>query len=195
MGWPRSGTHWLKAMLESATGQEWAQSHVCQEEADGECVLIVRDPRDAFASHWRLYQHDHPGTQRTELEHLRYFMEGHSTTPHLRGGWVPHTQKLFELSTLYPLVHYEGLYTHPEQTLAWVLAELGTGFPTSHIAVVVQAAQGQRHDPSPFPVDAEMGKPGKWKAQLQTSTIEALVAYCEELIVEIGYFKHGSKAE
>ena len=57
VGWPRSGAHWLKAMLEHALGEELAHSHFWPEE-EGEYVLIVRDPRDCFASHWRLYQRD-----------------------------------------------------------------------------------------------------------------------------------------
>lgn len=188
-GWPRSGTHWLKALLEGTTGREWAHSHACPEKADREYVLIVRDPRDAFASHWRLYQHDHPGMRRTELEHLRYFMEGHRTTLHLYGGWASHTQKLLKWSTLYPLVYYEGLYAHPEQTLAWILAELGIGLPTSRIKAAVRASQGQRRDPSPLPVDAEMGRPGKGEIQLEKETIQALIAYCGDLMAELNYRK------
>lgn len=188
LGWPRSGTHWLKSMLESVTGHGWTHSHACPEETDEEHVLIVRDPRDAFASHWRLYQHDHPGTKRTELEHLSYFMEGHDTAPHLRGGWVLHAQRLLELEDAYPLVTYECLYDDPYMVMIGVLVQIDRGdILARRIDKAIQDTRGRRCDPSSLPVSEEMGRPGKWNTWLLKSTIRALQAYCGSLMVELGY--------
>lgn len=184
VGWPRSGTHWLKAMLEHALDEDLAHSHFWPE-GEGEYVLIVRDPRDAFASHWRLYQHDYPDTQQTELGFVDYFMRGDGIERAWGCGWVPHTLKLMKLSVLYPLVYYEGLYAQPEKILTWVLAEMGKESP--RIAEAVRWTEGLRCDPSGLPVENEMGKPGKWKVQLQPGTVRAIRAYCGEVMKELGY--------
>lgn len=186
VGWPRSGTHWLKTMLGHALGEEVAQSHMWPE-TEGKYVLIVRDPRDAFASHWRLYRHDNPGTSLTELDFVDYFMKGEGLSQPWGVGWVPHTRKLFEMREVYPLAFYERLYTHPEVMLSRVLSGLYMGVPLSITVEAVRSTKGVRCDPSTLPVDVNMGLPGKWKHELQPATVWALEDYCGELMDELGY--------
>lgn len=188
VGWPRSGTHWLKTMLGHALGEEVAQSHMWPE-AEGKYVLIVRDPRDAFASHWRLYRHDNPDTDLTELGFMGYFMKGEGLSQEWGVGWVPHTRKLreAELDALYPLVYYEALYKRPELTLAWLSKELTVDVQMLRIMNALHRTRDVRCDPSTLPVDVDMGLPGKWKHELQPATVWALEDYCGEMMDELGY--------
>jgi len=182
----------MKAMLEYALGEELAHSHAHEGIEGGRYVLMVRDPRDAFASHWRLYQKDHPG-ERTELGLVEFFMEGKGMSQHnLSLGWAAHARKLLAWHKRDPrhtsLVRYERLYAAPGMALARALADIGRwNIPRWHIVKAVQSTQGQRCDPSDLPVDGEMGRPGKWKSQLHKSTVRALQAYCGPLMTELGY--------
>jgi len=189
VGWPRSGTHWLKTLLGHALEEEVLQSHCLPEPGDGKFALIVRDPRDVFASHWRLYRHDNPDTDLDELQFVDYFMKGEGLAQEWGIGWVPHTRRLVELklSTRGPLVFYEGLHTRPELTLTWLASELEAEVNMPHIMQAVHKTRGVRCDPSTLPVDVDMGEPGKWRAQIQPATVWALEEYCGELMDELGY--------
>jgi len=185
----------MKAMLEYALREEWGHSHHIPE-VDGQYVLMVRDPRDSFVSHWRLYQHDHPGVQMSELEYVDFFLKGnHSSHDHWNIGWVPHTRALLEwfyrhLSSV-PLVRYEWLYARPAQELRFILLHMGKfGAPLERVQGAIQHTQGKRCDPSTLPVDDTMGSPGKWRA-LQEATLHALIDYCGPLMEELGYLNSG----
>lgn len=190
VGWPRSGTHWLKAMLEEALGEELVHDHSCPDVADGQYVLIVRDPRDAFASHWRLYQEENPG-ESTELGFVDLLMRGQMQSHrNWNIGWVLHTKRLLAWNAqhphLAPLVRYEQMYTHPRLTLASVLETMGQEVPFSRIREAVQRTR-DRCDPSDLGIEEDMGRPGKWKAQLQDATVCALLESCGDLMAEMGY--------
>lgn len=191
-GWPRSGTHWMKAMLEYALGEELTHAHSYQEEENGQYVLMIRDPRDAFASHWRLYQKDHPG-EKTERGFVEFFLEGKGMHQHnLNIGWVAHTRKLIEWHGRDPrhvaLVRYERLYAAPRITLVKTLVGIGRrDILRWRIFRAKRLTRRRRCDPSDLPVDGNMGRPGKWRGQLQPETVRALLAYCGKLMIELGY--------
>lgn len=188
VAWPRSGAHWLKAMLEHALGEEVGHSHFWPD-AEGEYVLVVRDPRDVFASHWRLYRNDNPDTELTELEYVDYFMKGKGLGDREWAvGWVAHTQKLMSLRGLHPFVYYEHLYRRPEETLIQVLSTLRGDVPqVRYIMEAVRETRGVRCDPSTLLVDQWMGQPGKWAHQLHPATVLAIEHYCGDLMKELGY--------
>jgi len=181
----------MKAMLEYTTGEEWQHSHHVPTEK-GQYVLMIRDPRDSFASHWRLYQHDHPGTQATELEYIDLFLKGnHPSHDHWNIGWMPHTQALLEWfsnhMTSTPLIRYEWLYAYPARELRYALLQMSRfGAPLERVQEAIQLTRGKRCDPSTLPVDDMMGKPGK-RGMLQKSTLDALLDYCGPLMEELGY--------
>ena len=200
VGWPRSGTHWMKAMLESTLGEEFAHDHSCPGVEGIQYVLLVRDPRDAFASHWRLYQKDYPG-QSTELGFIDLFLKGGMESHHNWNiGWVPHTRKLLEWNERHTssasLVRYEQMYATPEKVLEEVLARLGRrDVSKGRIAEAVRETQGRRCDPSDLKADSDMGRPGKWRAQLRDSTVRALIEYCGSEMVELGYLSREERAK
>ena len=186
---PRSGTHWLRAMLGYALDEQLVHSHAFPEIVENQCVLIVRDPRDAFASRCRLR-----GVRRDlEKEELDLFLRGPNPgEPEWRIGWEPYTRKILELAARFPrrapLVRYEQLYAAPEEVLAQVLATIGRDdISAARIAEAVRRTRGVRCDPSDFPEDENMGRPGKWEAQLEKETARALLEDCGELMVEMGY--------
>jgi len=196
VGFPRSGTHWLKKMLEHALGEELAHSHPYPEVVESQYVLIVRDPRDTFASRWRMEGTRFPARW-TEEEHLDHFL--HRTllrAPSWHIGWGPYTRKLLELAARFPhsalLVRYEDVYAAPEATLAKLIATLGRDISEARVADAVERTRGVRCDPSSFPADENMGRPGKWEAELKQATVRTLLEDCGELMAELGYI---SRAE
>ena len=192
IGWPRSGTHWMREMLNRLTGEEWEHSHHVPE-AEGHYVLMIRDPRDSFASHWRLYQHD----QRepcTELEFVEMFLKGDQAS-HLdwNVGWVPHTQALLNWHLRHldasGLVQYEELYQQPVRVMVALLDRIeGRAAPIEQVAKMVMCTRSTRWDPSTLPVDAQMGRPGKGR-NLTPATMAALLDYCGPLMRELGYLR------
>jgi len=186
VGWPRSGTHWLKAMLEGALGEELGHSHHVPEQ-EGQYVLVIRDPRDSFASHWRLYQAD--GGQASELEIVDLLLKGQMESHQgWNTGWVPHTERLLALEAQgVPLVRYEELYAYPIRVIGDTIRRLGYEVSAARIVRSVVQARGVRHDPSTLPMDgAEMGRPGKGRT-LHPRTMRALMAYCGPLMERLGY--------
>jgi len=181
----------MKVMLEYALGEEWEHSHHVPVE-EGQYVLMVRDPRDSFASHWRLYLHDNPGTQVTQLEFVDMLLKGNmGSHQDWNIGWVPHTQAL--LDWVFPhryevqFVRYEWLYARPRYELGYALARFGRrDIPLERIQEAVRNTRGKRWDPSDLPVDDEMGKPGKGCC-LEPATLAALIDYCGPLMVELDY--------
>jgi len=187
VGWPRSGTHWLKTMLEHALGEEVAQSHMWPS-AEGEHVLIMRDPRDAFSSHWRLFRHDNPGTDMDELQFVDYFMKGEGLSQPWGVGWAAHTRKLLGFRGIYPLIRYEQLYQKPIETLIELRGAIRRqGVPVYAFIGAVEHLWGQRCDPSTLPADVNMGLPGKWERELLPATVWALEDYCGDLMDALGY--------
>jgi len=196
VGWPRSGTHWLKALLERTTNEPWAHTHACPQDVRHPHVLIVRDPRDAFASHWRLYQHDQ-NPEQTQAAFLDFLLKGQGGPGRPWGmGWVAHTQRLIELNRQYPrrapFVYYERLYARPEQVMHRVLYTMGERVAQEDISAAVIATKGKRCDPSTLGVDADMGRPGKGREQLEPSVLRALLDYCGPMMVRLGYIDEGT---
>ena len=192
VGYPRSGTHWLKVMLEHALGEKLAHSHTPPVGAGGQYAFIIRDPREVLASHWRLYKHDQPG-QQTERGFVDYFLKGEGLRQHPWGvGWVAHTTQLLERNQSdpqrFPLVRHEQLYAAPERELERVLRALGRDdIPEMRIAEAVRHTRGKRCDPSSLPVEGNMGEPGKWQEQLRPETICAVLDYCGPLMGALDY--------
>ena len=192
LGFPRSGTHWLRVMLEYALGEPVVHAHAYPEVVESPHVLIIRDPRDAFASRCRL--REAVGVCREmEMEELALFLHGPNPgEPYWRVGWTPYTGKILDLADCFPhlapLVRYEALYAAPEAVLARVLATLGRDdVSLVQIADAVERTRRVRWDPTDFPADEDMGRPGKWRAELQEATVRALVEDCGELMQCLGY--------
>ncbi|NIV29629.1 MAG: hypothetical protein GWN58_09000, partial [Anaerolineae bacterium] len=118
-----------------------------------------------------------------------YFMKGDGLAQPWGVGWVAHTRELIQLRlrTACPFVFYEVLYEHPGKTVLWTLRELGTSVPVRRIMEAVGKTSYVRCDPSTLPVDVDMGSPGKWRHDLQPTTVLALEGYCGELMDELGY--------
>ena len=192
VGWPRSGTHWMKTMIECALGEELAHAHAYPESVGDQYILMVRDPRDVLASHWRLYERAYPGKQ-TELGFVESFLEGKGPNQHKWNlGWVAYTGKLLEWNERNPqhtsLVRYERLYEAPGITLARTLVGIGRYDPWRwRISRAVRFTWGRRCDPSDLPVDGNMGRPGKWAVHLAAPTVQAVLAYCGPVMSELGY--------
>jgi len=179
-------------MLEYALNEPVVQAHAYPEVVESPHVLIVRDPRDAFASRCRL--REAVGVRsKMEMEELSLFLSGPNPgEPYWRVGWTPYTRKILALADgfphLAPLVRYEELYAAPEAVLAQAIATLGRDDVSGvQIADAVKRTCGVRWDPTSFPADGNMGRPGKWKAELQEATVRALLEDCGELMIELGY--------
>jgi len=180
----------MKAMLESALGEAVAHDHHLPQENDGLYVMMLRDPRDTFLSHWSLYQRDFPG-QCTEQGFVDRLMKGRMESHHNWNiGWVPYTRQLLEWSEchLSSLVRYEQMYANPEQALEQVLERLGRlDVSKGRIAEAVRSVRGRRCDPSDLKVGSDMGRPGKWRTQLRAQTVSALIEYCGSEMIKLGY--------
>jgi len=179
-------------MLEYALGEPVVHAHAYPEVVESPHVLIIRDPRDAFASRCRL--REAVGVCREmEMEELALFLHGPNPgEPYWRVGWTPYTGKILDLADCFPhlapLVRYEALYAAPEAVLARVLATLGRDdVSLVQIADAVERTRRVRWDPTDFPADEDMGRPGKWRAELQEATVRALVEDCGELMQCLGY--------
>ena len=187
VGFPRSGTHWLKAMLEHALGEPLEHTHACPEVPEGQCVLIVRDPRDALASICRA------SPSKTEREALRLFLEGSQQGhPEWRIGWVPYIRNVLDLARRFPdrtlIVRHEEIYAAPEEMLARIIVALGKNdVSATQIEEAVRRTNGRRCDPTDLAVDQDMGRPGKWKGQLGEETVRLLLESCGAPMVEMGY--------
>ena len=196
IGWPRSGTHWMKEMLAQLTGEEWGHSHHVPTQEEERCVLMIRDPRDSFYSHWLLYQHDHPDAPVGQQEFVDLFLKGQMESHQgWNVGWAPHTQALLDWQDARPTkarcIRYELLFYHSVWSLSHVLAWMGrerADVPLGRIAEVVRQTKGARCDPSDLPVGSEMGTPGKGDA-LQPDVLAALLAYCGPLMRQLGYLE------
>lgn len=191
VGWPRSGTHWMKVMLESALGEELAHDHHLPQEKDGLYVMMLRDPMDTFWSHWNLYRHDSPG-QCTELGFFDMLMRGQMESHQgWNIGWVPYVHGLLawhqDHPSTAPLVRYEQLYRNPDHILAQTIDGLGFGVCYERSAGAVHKTLGVRCDPSGLSASREMGKPGAWIEHLRAETVDALLNYCGPMMTELGY--------
>lgn len=192
VGWPRSGTHWMKALLESTLGEEVGHSHAVPSDPEQQYVLMVRDPRDSLASHWRLYRHDER-PECTELEFVDLLLKGGMESHQgWNIGWVPHTQALLDWNEEHgsPLVSYEELYEDPQRVLISVLKKLGVKASAKVVAQAVEELNDRRCDPSGLPAE-DLGQPGRWESELLEETIHAVVRYCGGLMVELGYIELG----
>jgi len=189
VGWPRSGTHWLKAILESLSGEEVGHSHALPNQ-QGEYIFIIRDPRDTFFSHWKLYQYGTPDPQVTELGFVDLLMKGQMESHQgWNIGWVPYIEELLEWRAVYgyPMVRYEDLRAAPFPELSWIAFQLKLNVTENNIRTAIRDTRDTRWDPSSLPIDREMGKSEKWRGQLKTETLIALLNYCGYLMVELGY--------
>lgn len=186
IGWPRSGTHWLQEMLRRATGLDVLHSHAIPDSADEEnrYVFIIRDPRDAFVSHYQLYLHDHPGTQRTQMEHLELFFKGKGMAqPYFHLGWADHTRLLQETACLSPFIkttRHESLVDGTRAELDRILHRHRIFIDGWRIEDAVKAVSGIRCDPSDLPPE-DMGAIGKHKKVLEREVLASLWDYCGDI--------------
>lgn len=195
VGWPRSGTHWLQEMLRRATGLEVFHSHAIptSDLADekNRYIFIIRDPRDAFVSHYRLYLHDHPGTQRTQMEHLELFFKGKEMTqPYFHLGWVDHTHSLlgvaYHLSPFIGVTRHESLVDDTQGELVRILCRYQIPVDEWKIEEIIRTVSRIRCDPSSLPPE-DMGRVGKYREILDKKTECALWSYCGNLMEALGY--------
>lgn len=178
-------------MLSGAQDEQWAHSHACPGSITEPVTLIVRDPRDAFASFCRLYVHEH-GPENTQAALLGFMFEKEEGTGRPWDmGWVAHTQAMIDLNHRYPrrapLVYYEHLYSRPLRTLKRVLKTLRERVPPEQVAEAVERTEGRRCDPSTLEIDRDMGRPGKGREQLEAAVLRELLDYCGPMMSRLGY--------
>lgn len=194
VGWPRSGTHWLQEMLKRATGLNVIHSHAIPvpdlANEENRYIFIIRDPRDAFVSHYLLYLHDHPGSRRTQIEHLELFFKGKEMAqPYFHLGWVNHTHLLLEGAYLSPFIgmtRHESLMDDTQGELVRILCGHQILADEWKIEEVIRAVSNIRCDPSSLPPE-DMGRVGKHREILDKKTECALWDYCGDLMEALGY--------
>jgi len=191
IGWPRSGTHWLQAMLSGAQDEQWGHSHACPGSITEPVTLIVRDPRDAFASFCRLYVHEH-GPEKTQSELLGFMFEKEKGPGRPWDmGWVAHTQAMIDLNRRYPrrapFVYYERLHSHPVRVLNRILRTLGKRVPPERVGWAVGRTEDRRCDPSTLEIDGDMGRPGKGRERLEAAVLRELLDHCGPMMSRLGY--------
>jgi len=181
----------MKAMLEHVQGVEWGHDHRLPDEENGLYVLMLRDPRDTFLSHWKLYQRDSPGAC-TELRFVDLLMKGQMESHQgWNIGWVPYVQQLVEWDRTHPhfstLVRFERLHENPERVLSEALSRLDLPACYGRLSEAVYQTLGVRCDPSDLPSAWEMGRAGRWRTELQPQTVDALLDYCGPMMDTLGY--------
>ena len=190
IGWPRSGTHWLRSILSQALGYDIQHLHKVPLRIREMCGLfIVRDPRDAFLSHYHLYNRTH--LPRTQMQHFEQFFCGKGMgQPNFRLGWGNYVGLMLGLVAESPnvvLVRFEDMKLRTVSCLQAALGKIYM-FPSRHRLVRAVIAYGRtRCDPSNMPVCDELGKAGEWKIELEADVCEALVSYCGDVMSELGY--------
>ena len=180
VGWPRSGTHLLKTMLEQVLGKNVTHSHPVPADTRW-AVFVTRDPRDAFASHWVMYNYDHPG-ERTQMEHLKHHFEGDGLHhPHFAGGWVRYTE--MALNRIEIAIRHEDIMSDPRSMIRYLVMALGVAAYPLDTSVI----GASRCDPSDLPEDDRMGQRGKWREILEPEVATALWNYCGATAGKLGY--------
>ena len=189
VGWPRSGTHWLKALLEEALGQEVAHQHrIPTVFTDAKrYVFTVRDPRDAFCSHYRQHLHDHSGEPESQIGLLKKLFIGRELPPYT--VWKEHTEQLLAIRSPFVVkTSHEALKQDAATELARIIGCLSLEAPSWKEAVaVVQVVAQRRCDPTTLPYTHDMGQVGRWQSELRKDANDLLVAYCGGLMHQLGY--------